>query len=568
MLPIAKSGQTRPAGFVVAGVSPRLIYNDDYKGFLELLAGHIATAIANARAYEEERRRAEALAELDRAKTAFFSNVSHEFRTPLTLILGPVSDALAAPTEQPTPLAVGTDLDVVHRNALRLQRLVNTLLDFSRIEAGRVRASYRADRPGRLHRPTSPASSARPARRPVCDLEVDCPPLPEPVHVDREMWEKIVLNLLSNAFKFTFEGRDRPSPLRQTGRAAVLDGAGHRRGHPGRGDAAAVRAVPPGRERTRVGPTKAAASAWPWCRNWSSCTAADLRRERSRPGDDLRPCRSRWARSTCRPTDRRQRPRPATTAWARPVRRGSAALAPRCAGQDPAAESATDRDDSSPAPVPARQATTTGPVVLVADDNADMRQYLVRLAGRTLRRRGRARRRGGTGRGSRRRRPDLILTDVMMPRLDGFGLLRELRADPRTATVPVILLSARAGEESRVEGMEAGADDYLVKPFSARELLARVAAHLQMARLRREAETTPQRERGTPPARPGGLEDRQSLSLVTPATGVFRSFDVNLAFRARPGSKRSGSPWDFLARVFPDDGEHSLWFERYGNGAI
>ena len=75
---------------------------------------------------------------------------------------------------------------------------------------------------------------------------------------------------------------------------------------------------------------------------------------------------------------------------------------------------------------------------------------------------------------ARQRPPDLILTDVMMPRLDGFGLLRELRADPRTSGIPVILLSARAGEESRVEGMQAGADDYLVKPFSARELLARV----------------------------------------------------------------------------------------------
>ena len=125
--------------------------------------------------------------------------------------------------------------------------------------------------------------------------------------------------------------------------------------------------------------------------------------------------------------------------------------------------------------------------MLVADDNADMRQYVVRLLSEHYRSRGRAGRRGGAG-GGRSSHPDLILTDVMMPRLDGFGLLRELRADPRTSGLPVIMLSARAGEESRVEGMEAGADDYLVKPFGARELLARVGAHLQINRLRRESE--------------------------------------------------------------------------------
>src|SRR5256885_2264886 len=87
---------------------------------------------------------------------------------------------------------------------------------------------------------------------------------------------------------------------------------------------------------------------------------------------------------------------------------------------------------------------------------------------------------------SRAAPPDLVLTDVMMPVLDGFGLLRELRADERTRTIPIILLSARAGEESAVEGLQAGADDYLVKPFSARELLARVRTHLELAQLRRE----------------------------------------------------------------------------------
>jgi PAS domain S-box-containing protein len=138
---------------------------------------------------------------------------------------------------------------------------------------------------------------------------------------------------------------------------------------------------------------------------------------------------------------------------------------------------------------PSSEGTGTGrrPVVLIADDNADMRQYLSRLLAEryevlTV----------PDGQAALASvstcRPDLILTDVMMPHLDGFGLLRELRADPKTRTVPVIVLSARAGEESRVEGMEHGADDYLIKPFSARELLARVQTHLEMARVRKNAQ--------------------------------------------------------------------------------
>ena len=105
------------------------------------MADQLGTALANARAYEQERKRAEALAELDRAKTAFFSNVSHEFRTPLTLLVGPLEDGLAD-AATPLPPVHRERQEVAHRNALRLLRLVNTLLDFSRIEAGRIDASY------------------------------------------------------------------------------------------------------------------------------------------------------------------------------------------------------------------------------------------------------------------------------------------------------------------------------------------------------------------------------------------------------------------------------------------
>ena len=169
------------------------------------MAGQIAAGIANAQAYEEERKRAEALAEIDRAKTAFFSNVSHEFRTPLTLMLAPLEDALNDASAAALPAVQRERLDVAHRNSLRLLRLVNTLLDFSRIEAGRAQAHYQPTDLATLT--TDLASGFRSAvDRAGLFLKIECEPLERPVQVDRDMWEKVVLNLLSNAFKFTFEG--------------------------------------------------------------------------------------------------------------------------------------------------------------------------------------------------------------------------------------------------------------------------------------------------------------------------------------------------------------------------
>src|SRR5262249_45923691 len=126
------------------------------------------------------------------------------------------------------------------------------------------------------------------------------------------------------------------------------------------------------------------------------------------------------------------------------------------------------------------------PRVLLADDNADMRDYVRRLLGdrfevETV----------GDGEAAlaaiHDHPPDLVLSDVMMPRLDGAGLATRLRGDPRTSALPIILLSARAGEEARLEGLSAGADDYLTKPFSARELVAHVAANIKVAGIRRES---------------------------------------------------------------------------------
>jgi nitrogen-specific signal transduction histidine kinase len=204
-LSIASSSQEAQAARLVVGLNPKRPFDDQYRAFVDLVADQFGTALANARAHEQERHRAEALAELDRAKTTFFSNVSHEFRTPLTLLLGPLEDGLAD-LGTPLPPVHRERQEVAHRNALRLLRLVNTLLDFSRIEAGRIDASFE---PTDLASFTAElASLFRSAiEKAGLELVVDCDPQPDLVYVDREMWEKIVLNLLSNAFKFTFEGR-------------------------------------------------------------------------------------------------------------------------------------------------------------------------------------------------------------------------------------------------------------------------------------------------------------------------------------------------------------------------
>src|ERR1700704_5819224 len=203
-LPITPPGCEKPVGILVAGVSSRLALNETYRAFFDLLAATVTTQVANARAYEEERKRAEALAEIDRAKTAFFSNVSHEFRTPLTLMLGPLEDELAE-CVSPLPPARRERLETAHRNSLRLLKLVNTLLDFSRIEAGRVQASYEAIM---LDTYTAELVSGfrSASEKANLTLTLDCPPLPERVYVDKDMWEKVVLNLLANAFKHTFDG--------------------------------------------------------------------------------------------------------------------------------------------------------------------------------------------------------------------------------------------------------------------------------------------------------------------------------------------------------------------------
>jgi signal transduction histidine kinase len=475
MLPIILPGVERPVGVLVAGISTRLPLDDTYLGFLALVGAGVSSAVAHATAYEQQRRRAEALAEIDAAKTAFFSNVSHEFRTPLTLMLGPLEEALDAPSLERRQRE---RLETVHRNSLRLLRLVNSILDFSRVESGRMGASYV---PTDLAAYTTDlASLFRSATQTAgLDLVVECDPLPQPLFVDRDMWEKIVLNLLSNAFKHTFSGAITVT-LTWNG-----DGDGAELAVADTGVGIAADELPKLFERFhRVRDARS--------RTYEGTgIGLSLVQQLARlHGGDVRIDSEEDRGSTFTVT----------------VRAGYAHLPAEQVG-DAAGEAGTtglsaayadealrwlSPDDlvAAGADLPVAELPDNGgparPRVLLADDNADMRAHLRRLLEPRFEI-------VAVGDGAAaleaalRHPPNLVLTDVMMPHLDGFGLLAALRADDRTRTIPVIMLSARAGEEAAVEGIGAGADDYLVKPFSARELIARVSGSLELARLRREA---------------------------------------------------------------------------------
>lgn len=481
VVPITSKGHRERTGVLIAALNPFRLFDDNYSRFIDLVASQVAASSANAQAYEEERGRAETLAELDRAKTAFFSNVSHEFRTPLTLMLGPLNDVLTQPAEE---LGEGNRglLSIVHRNGQRLLKLVNTLLDFSRIEAGRMQASYE---PVDLAALTAEFTSVFRAavEKAGMKLVVDCPTLPEPVFVDRDMWEKIILNLVSNAFKYTLDGEIRVALHAGNGEAILTvedTGTGipeselpnifnrfHR--------------VEGARARTHEGTGIGLAIVQEFVRLHGGTVVVESVHGRGSTFTITIPLGSEHL-----PADRIGGPRTLVS-----TALGAAPFIEEAQRWMPAELTSSDPDDSSPpysSNLTAPQTLNGGTraTILLADDNADMRDYVHRLLlpnYNVI----------AVGDGMEALQavaahtPQLVLTDVMMPNLDGFGLLKAMRDDPRTAAIPIIMLSARAGEEARVEGLESGADDYLTKPFSSRELLARIAGTLALANARHEA---------------------------------------------------------------------------------
>lgn len=473
LLPVYRRGTKDAYGLLVIGMNPYRLMDEKYFGFFELIADQIATSIANVHAMEEERHRLAVLAELDRAKTAFFSNISHEFRTPLTLLLGPMEELLR---ENSMSASSREKMNLAFRNGLRMQKLVNLLLDFSRIEAGKMEARFSAVDIASLT--TDLASNFRSAvEKAGMELVIDMKPPGEPVYLDIDMYEKIILNLISNAFKYTEKGRIVVSGEKKNGRIEVSvsdTGVGipeeeqdkiferfHRvqnaRGRSQEGTGIGLAMV---RELVRLHGGQITVRSAP---GKGSVFTVSLPLGRDHVHDRLVVDSSPLG------------PKQSHLAYIEEANQWSAASAGN--------GTLTQRLEEHTLPV----RKSTAYKILLADDNADMRVFVGRLLENDYEVISAADGEDAMEK-ALHEMPDLILSDVMMPKVDGFEFLKRLKSNMATRNIPFIFLSARAGEEAKVDGFNAGADDYLIKPFSSKELLARVANQISISSTRRKTE--------------------------------------------------------------------------------
>jgi PAS domain S-box-containing protein len=544
ILPISRRDQGGASVALVLGVNPRREFDEAYKVFFQRVAAAITTAIASARAFEIERERADTLAALDRAKTAFFSNVSHEFRTPLTLLLGPLEDVLQRTRDG--PVRDRAELETAHRNALRLLRLVNTLLDFSRVEAARIQASYE---PVDLCALTADlASNFRAAcDKAGLDLMIDCSSDVTGVYVDPDMWEKIVLNLLSNAFKYTLEGSIRVQLRRAAdGAAAELIVADTGVGIPAEDQPRVFERfhrVQDQRGRTQEGTGIGLALVQELVKQHSGTISVESAigqgstfRVRIPVGVDHLP------------RERIAAPRQVGYTAARATAFVEEAL--RWLPDDDSHHSVRPSLGTQTLRLAALEFPQPKPRVLIADDNSDMRQYIERLMQAryevTVVADGMA-----ALESIRASKPDLLITDVMMPQLDGVELVNTVRNDPALSSLPIILLSARADEEVCARGRSGVADDYLVKPFSARELVSRADNLVRLARSRAETlhalEASEQRFREM-------ADNSPVIIWITDANGDVTFLNRTwMEFTGLPREQAYGFSW--LELVHPDDRE-------------
>jgi GAF domain-containing protein len=421
----------------------------------QIVATQAALAVQQSRLYQTTRQQAERLIEADRLKTEFFQNISHEFRTPLTLSIGPLESACSRKEDLPYEQAA-----IALRNSRRLLRLVNQLLDLQRLDAGRMQPSFRpCDLVGFCH-------STADSFRSYCDKKGlhlitqlrECPLL----YLDLERFDKVIYNLLSNAVKFTPEGGTITLTVEPAGAHCLLQvkdsGIGIR-----------TEQIPYLFERFRQAEGSASRSY-----EGSGLGLALVKELVELHGGQISVESVYGEGSTF-------------TVW---LHVGSTHLPPEQVLEIPAEfhsskaaveladveadlSEAEFASDNFEALEPVNSETAVG-TVLVVDDNPDLRFYVSGI----LRDSGFAvllARNGEEGFAvAKSRRPDLIVTDLMMPIVSGLDLIKMLREDEELKGTPAILLTAKADEDTRIEGVERGADAYLSKPFNDRELLAEV----------------------------------------------------------------------------------------------
>ncbi len=525
VLPLRSQRDRTPTGLVIAGLNPFRPPDETATAFAGLVAGQLTSALGTARSFDAERQRRQALEELDRAKTRFFNNVSHEFRTPLTLIMGPVGE-LRQSIEAGAYPELASQVEIVHRNGVRLTKLVNTLLDFSRLQAGRVRVAYEPTHLGTLTAELAGAFQEA-VDRAGLRLVIECDEFPDVVYVDPDMWERIVLNLLSNALKFTFRGSIEVS-LRRVGDAAVLRVADTGIGIAD-GDLPRVFDRFHRIEHARGRSTEGSGIGLAFVSELVALHGGEITVTSTVDVGSEFSVSMPLGRAHI-DDDQILEPTAVDTGTAvEPFLAESLGWMP---SSDPAGADADDTtsDDGQRAQEPEGE-------VLVVDDNPDMRAYVARVLGRRFRVR-------TASSGSEALSaieaspPDLVLSDVMMAGIDGFELLQRLREEPRFAALPVVFLTAQAGSHAELHGLDVGADDYLVKPFSAEDLLGRVSARLS-----------------------AGVERRHRQAVAELARELLRAHDsqhtvaVFQAFAARWFSAINSS----LAVVDDDGGLARMW---------
>ncbi|MBT1684996.1 ATP-binding response regulator [Dawidia soli] len=397
---------------------------------------------------------------MDRAKTQFFSNVSHEFRTPLTLIQGPLQDVLRP--ESGLSADHRRTLSIAGRNVFRLLKLVNSLLDFSRVEAGRIDALFQPTRLGELT--AEIAANFRPLfEHAGLKLVVKSDVPSEQIYVNRDMWEKIVLNLLSNAFKFTHQGKVEVKMRdKKFGVQLIVRDTG---------------IGIPRKNQARI---------------FERFYRQENARARTYEGTGIGLALVRELIELHGGTIKVKSEEGVGTTFTVTLRKGKAHLparqifetAARLGDADTATYFVEDAAGWLPQAPPESPASKKGgedtrPLILVVDDNIDMRAYLVNMLSPAYRLVSANHGRMALDLLGKGTRPALIVSDVMMPEVDGYGLVSALRNDPAYAGIPVILLSAYIGEEAAIEALNRGAVDFVEKPFSSRTLRAFIEARLR-----------------------------------------------------------------------------------------